>query len=112
MRILRRFHLLITARELPLLILVGRTRANDTDDCDESVNLSHVRHLAEADHRGTFNMMHSAGAAAGDHLPHFWIFPRFEADEVSSDTALLKRFLRVTHHRQTALRENIHLHET
>src|SRR4030095_16429534 len=99
MRILWRFHLLITPRELALLILVGRTRANDADDGDQSVNLPHVRHLAEADHRGTFNMMHSAGAAAGDHLPHFWIFPRFEADKVSGDAALFQRFLGITHNR-------------
>src|SRR5688572_8910894 len=111
MRIFWRLHLLITAGELSLLVLISRTRTTDADNSDESLNLSHLRHLAEADHRGTFYVMHGTRATAGDHLPHFGVLPRFQTDEVSGNAARVERLLRITHHGQTALRENIHFHQ-
>ena len=110
-RIRHRLQALIAAREGQLLRFVGRAGTDDGDDGDQSVDLPHVRHAVQRRHGGRFDVMHRPRSAAGDHLPHLRILPRLQRCEVHDEAAPGQRVFRIAHHRQAALREDVHLHQ-
>ena len=113
---------LIAPREGQLLAFVGRAGPDNADDGNETVNLAHVAHSAEAGHRRAFDMMDGPRIAAGNHLPHVVVAPRFGCLRVAQqqaaigfvprntpvqvhfDSALGEHRFYVAHCRQTALR--------
>ena len=56
-------------------------------------------------------MVHGPGAATGNHLPHRRILPRLQRGEVHRNAAPPQGLPCIAHHRQAALRQNVHLHQ-
>ena len=111
MRIRHWFHALIAPGERELLGFVRGTRSDDGDNRHQPVDLPDVRHPVQRRHRGALDVMNRSRSTAGNHLPHVRIVPRFQLVEIHRDPSLGQRPPRIAHHRQTALRENVHLHE-
>src|SRR6266567_3783821 len=78
---------LIAPREGQLLAFVGRAGPDNADDGNETVNLAHVAHSAQAGHRRAFDMMDGPRIAAGNHLPHVGVAPRFGRLRVAEQQA-------------------------
>src|ERR1051326_7546085 len=76
MQIAHRAEALVPARKFHLLAFIGGARTNHRDDGDQRIDVMHVAHFAERDHRRAFNVMDGAGAAAGDEGPDLTIVPR------------------------------------
>src|SRR5689334_10612760 len=67
---------LVTAGKFHFLALIRCAGANDGDNGNEGIDVAHIAHFAKRDHSRAFNVMHGAGAAAGDEIPDFGVVPR------------------------------------
>ncbi len=124
MRIGHRLQPLIAPRERQLLRFIGRTGPDDAYDGHQPVDLPHVGHAAETDHRGGLDVMHRPRAATGDHFPDVRVGEvRSRKTEVRRNTggfaeaafclhpSSLDTSHRVAHDREAALREDVELHQ-
>ncbi len=91
---------------------VGGPRADDRHDGDEGVNIPASAHFFEAGHGRALDVVDAACAAGGDDVPDGRVFPRAPVVESHGNPAGGKRPGGVAEYRESALGEDIELHES
>src|SRR5450756_246789 len=101
---------LITARKGQFLAFVSSTWADGTHDCDEGINVSYVALTAQARHCWAVDVMNSP-CPTRDQVPDLRILPWLKRIQFNADVPGCQGSFGITHNSQTALSQNIHLHQ-